>query len=309
MVESAIGVAGTVSAPIQRDWDDRDTLLYALGVGAGANDPVGFELEFTTDNSKGVEQRVLPTFVSLLGPNLKGVIDWTSVDRSKLVHGEQSISQLAPLPPAGSSTISTTLLGILDKGSGCLIVLETEGRDVASGVPQFRSRTGLFVRGAGGFGGPKELIDDGASTLTKEPMPTRAPDTVVTYDTRTDQALLYRLSGDRNPLHSDPTFAARAGFAKPILHGLCTYGFTGRGLLHSLCESSPQRFGSMAARFSKPVFPGDSLTISMWDVSEQLSNSFRFRTSTQNDDVVMDGGVFQLREEPQTADAAGKRLT
>jgi acyl dehydratase len=293
-VESSIGVVGTKSETTVREWEARDTLLYAVGVGAGAIDPVGFELAFTTENSKDVPQRVFPTFASLLSPNLKGVVDWSQVDRSKLVHGEQTISLLSPLPAAGSASLTTTLLGVLDKGSGCLVVVETVGEDVTSGETLFRARMGLFIRGGGGFDGPKELEVDGTSALASEPMPTRSPDHVVTYETRTDQALLYRLSGDRNPLHSDPTFAARAGFPKPILHGLCTYGFTGRGLLHTLCDSDPARFASMHARFSKPVFPGESLTVSMWDETDRHPGGFRFRTATQNDDVVLDGGAFQL---------------
>jgi acyl dehydratase len=296
-MSSNIGEVGTTSQPVERDWDSRDTMLYAIGVGAGATDPVGFELAFTTENSKGIDQQVLPTFASLLSPNLKGVVDWSQVDRSKLVHGEQSITLSGALPAAGSASVSTTLLGILDKGSGCLVVVETEGLESTTGELLFRARMGLFIRGAGGFGGPKELRGDMASSLSHEPMPSRSPDLVVTYSTRTDQALLYRLSGDRNPLHSDPTFAARAGFSRPILHGLCTYGFTGRGLLHSLCDSDPTRFGSMSARFSKPVFPGDSLTISMWDESDRWPGGFRFRTSTQNGDVVIDEGVVERRDE------------
>jgi len=293
-MSSTIGEVVTTSEAVQRDWDSRDTMLYALGVGAGAIDPVGFELAFTTENSKGVDQQVLPTFVSTLSPNLKGVVDWSQVDRSKLVHGEQSISLSRPLPATGSATVRTTLLGILDKGSGCLVVVETEGLDSMTHELLFSARMGLFIRGAGGFDGPKELSGNVTSALSSEPMPSRSPDLVVTYSTRTDQALLYRLSGDRNPLHSDPAFAARAGFSKPILHGLCTYGFTGRGLLHALCDSDPTRFGSMSVRFSKPVFPGDSLTISIWDESDRWPGGFRFRTSTQSDDVVIDEGVFQL---------------
>jgi acyl dehydratase len=296
-----IGEVGTTSQPVQRDWDSRDTMLYAIGVGAGATDPVGFELSFTTENSKGIDQQVLPTFASLLSPNLKGVVDWSQVDRSKLVHGEQSITLSGALPAAGSASVSTTLLGILDKGSGCLVVVETEGLELTTNELLFRARMGLFIRGAGGFGGPQELSGDSTSALSLEPMPSRSPDLVVTYPTRTDQSLLYRLSGDRNPLHSDPTFAVRAGFSKPILHGLCTYGFTGRGLLHSLCDSDPARFGSMSARFSKPVFPGDRLTVSMWDASDRMPGGYRFRSSTQNDDVVIDEGVFQFRDEENVA--------
>jgi len=234
MMESPIGVVGTRSETTVREWEERDTLLYAVGVGAGAIDPVGFELAFTTENSKDVAQLVFPTFASLLGPNLKGVVDWSKVDRSKLVHGEQTVTLARPLPTAGSASLTTTLLGVLDKGSGCLVVVETVGEDVTSGEGLFRARAGLFIRGAGGFDGPKYLDGDDESALTSEAMPSRSPDHVVTYETRTDQALLYRLSGDRNPLHSDPTFAARAGFPKPILHGLCTYGFSGRVGSHTV---------------------------------------------------------------------------
>jgi acyl dehydratase len=115
------------------------------------------------------------------------------------------------------------------------------------------------------------------------------PDHVVTYGTRPDQALVYRLSGDRNPLHSDPVFAKRAGFDQPILHGLCTYGFTGRALLHTLCGSDPARFGFMHGRFSRPTSPGDSLTVSMWDTDDGV----RFRTDNQRGQTVIDGGLFR----------------
>ena len=115
---------------------------------------------------------------------------------------------------------------------------------------------------------------------------------MVSYATRTDQALLYRLSGDRNPLHSDPTFAKRAGFDRPILHGLCTYGFTGRALLHAVCGSDPARFGAMRARFSKPTMPGDTLTVSVWDVGDRVPGAYRFRTETQRGETVIDAGLF-----------------
>ncbi len=120
--------------------------------------------------------------------------------------------------------------------------------------------------------------------------PDRKPDHEVTYDTRADQALVYRLSGDRNPLHSDPSFAKLAGFQTPILHGLCTYGFTGRALLHTLCGSDPARFKKMDARFSKPVYPGDVLTVKMWNDGDGKAI---FQTVTQEGTVVIDGGIFE----------------
>ena len=184
-----------------------------------------------------------------------------------------------------------------DKGSAGLVVLESESRHAGSGEPAFTSRTALFIRGAGGFGGPRNPEGDEESALAAEPLPTREPDEVVSYATRTDQALLYRLSGDRNPLHSDPTFAKRAGFDRPILHGLCTYGFTGRALLHAVCGSDPARFGAMRARFSKPTMPGDTLTVSVWDIGDRVPGSYRFRTETQRGETVIDAGLFSLTAE------------
>ncbi|HLJ08528.1 MAG TPA: MaoC family dehydratase, partial [Acidimicrobiia bacterium] len=139
-------------------------------------------------------------------------------------------------------------------------------------------------RGEGGFGG-----DRGPSGDENTP-PDRAPDHEVTYATRSDQALLYRLSGDRNPLHSDPEFAKSAGFPKPILHGLCTYGFTGRALLHALCGSDPTRFKTMEGRFSKPVFPGESLTVRMWVDGGRAT----FTTESSSGQIVIDRGACEF---------------
>ena len=138
-----------------------------------------------------------------------------------------------------------------------------------------------FMRGEGGFGGER-------GTSQPFELPSRKADHEVRYETRIDQPLLYRLSGDRNPLHSDPSFAKLGGFERPILHGLCTYGFTGRALLHSICDGDPSRFKSMDGRFSKPVMPGDELVVSMWvDGNECL-----FQTRNQDGDVVIDQGVM-----------------
>jgi acyl dehydratase len=285
---------GATSAPFERQWDHKDALLYALGVGAGALDPTGDELEFTTENSIGVEQKVLPTFTTIVG---QGGVAMTSIgdyDPAMLVHGEQSIRLYGQIPPRGTVTVTTRVAGMYDKGSAGLVVLESESRHAPSGELAFTNRTSLFIRGAGGFGGPRNPEGDAEAALAAEPLPGREPDEVVTYETRPDQALLYRLSGDRNPLHSDPVFAKRAGFDRPILHGLCTYGFTGRALLHAVCGSDPARFGAMRARFSKPTTPGDSLTIAVWDVGDRVPGAYRFRTETQRGETVMDAGLFTL---------------
>ena len=169
-----------------------------------------------------------------------------------------------------------------DKGKAAVVVLENEATDPA-GKPLFSTTMSAFIRGEGGWGG-----DRGPSGPRNVP-PERDPDTVVSYETRADQALLYRLNGDRNPLHSDPTIAKFAGFDRPILHGLCSYGFTGRALLHELCGSDVARFKSMDSRFSKPVMPGDTLTVRMWDDG---TGRALYQTVTQEGTVVIDGGVF-----------------
>jgi acyl dehydratase len=283
---------GTTSDPFERSWTSKDALLYALGVGAGSLDATGFELEFTTENSDGVAQRVLPTFTTVVGQGGRAAMSLGDYDPAMLVHGEQSIRLHGALPASGTVSTTTTVAGMYDKGAAGLVVLESTSRHAESGEPAFSTRTALFIRGAGGFGGPRNPEGDDESALAAEPLPTREPDEVVTYSTRPDQALLYRLSGDRNPLHSDPTFAKRAGFDSPILHGLCTYGFTGRALLHSVCGSDPARFGAMRARFSKPTMPGDTLTVSLWDIGDRVPGTYRFRTETQRGETVIDAGLF-----------------
>jgi acyl dehydratase len=285
---------GTTSEPADRSWDHKDALLYALGVGAGALDPTGFELDLTTENSVGISQRVVPTFATIIGQGGRAMLTLGDFDPAMLVHGEQSIHLHREIAPEGTVRSVTKVAGMYDKGSAGLVVLESESRDAASGELAFTNRTALFIRGAGGFGGPRNPEGDEETMLAVEPLPAREPDEVVSYTTRPDQALLYRLNGDRNPLHSDPTFAKRAGFDRPILHGLCTYGFTGRALLHTVCGSDPARFAAMRARFSKPTMPGDTLSISIWDIGAQAAGFHRFRTETQRGETVIDAGLFKL---------------
>jgi acyl dehydratase len=272
---------GATSEPRERTWTSTDCLLYALGVGAGALDPTGFELEFTTENSAAVTQRVLPTYAAILGQGGPPLTALGSFDPAMLVHGEQAIELHRPIPPEGKVRTTSTVSGIFDKGSGALVVVDSASVDADSGEPCFATQSSLFIRGEGGFGGDRGPKGEAAA-------PDREPDEVITYSTRGDQALLYRLSGDRNPLHSDPTFAKRAGFDRPILHGLCTYGVTGRALLHSVCGSDPSRFASMRARFTRPTFPGDTLTVSIWIDGDRA----RFRTDNQRGETVLDGGVL-----------------
>ncbi|MEX2256050.1 MAG: MaoC/PaaZ C-terminal domain-containing protein [Acidimicrobiia bacterium] len=273
---------GTETEPSEASWSSKDSLLYSLGVGAGQSDPVGFELEFTTENSDGIQQRALPTMpVVINARNPKGASPFEAIGTfnwAMLVHGEQSVTLHQELPPEGTAMMKGRVAAMYDKGKAAVVVLENEATDSA-GTPLFSTTMSAFIRGEGGWGG------DRGPSGPRNVAPEREPDTVVSYDTRTDQALLYRLSGDRNPLHSDPSFAELAGFDKPILHGLCTYGFTGRALLHSVCDGDPARFKHMEGRFSTPVYPGDTLDVRIWVEGDEAI----FQTCV-GDNVVIDSG-------------------
>lgn len=277
---SLVGVPGK---PHERSWTSKDALLYAIGVGAGLGDPLR-ELEFTTENSEGVEQKVLPTYGVLLAraPTVRSIGDF---DRAMLVQAEQYIELHRPLPVSGTVRTSSSVIGIYDKGSGALVEFEGVAVDSASGEPFVTARFGMFIRGEGGFGGNR-------GTSAPWRLPDRDPDHRVVKQTRPEQALLYRLSGDRNPLHADPKFAARGGFSRPILHGPCTYGFTGRVLLHELCGSDPGRFISMSGRFTAPVTPGESLVVSIWRGADGTA---AFQTAKEDGTVVVDRGRARYR--------------
>ncbi len=273
---------GFETAEAQSSWTSTDSLLYALGVGAGAADPTGAELEFTTENSHGVEQLALPTMCVVLGTASGAESPLASLgspNYALMLHGGQQVILHKPLPVAATITATSKIAEIWDKGKAAVVVMEINATD-ASGDPLFTNRATLFFRGEGGWGG-----DSGPKADTT---PLDGPaDHIVSLPTRTDQALLYRLNGDRNPLHSDPTFAAGAGFDKPILHGLCTYGMSGRGLLHAVCDGDPARFKAMEGRFKSPVVPGEQLDLHIWSGA----GSTRFRTLV-GDRVVLDDGVL-----------------
>ena len=273
---------GIESEPHESFWDSKDCLLYSLGVGAGASDPTGFELEFTTENTSDVTQQALPTMCVVLGATGRGgpLSNIGDVDYSKMVHGEQGILLHKPLPTNATVLSTSKIANIYDKEKAALVILETTAIDNSDGEKMFTNISKLFFRGEGGWGG-----DRGPSE--KFEFPDRDADHVIKYSTRTDQALLYRLNGDRNPLHSDPSFAALGGFPKPILHGLCTYGFTGRALLHAICDGQPEKFRSMGGRFSSPVMPGEDLEIHIWTEEGQA----KFRTYA-SDRVVLDNGLM-----------------
>lgn len=269
-----------VSAPSEtKSWNSKDALLYALGVGAGQEDPFQ-ELAFTTENSVGVEQRVLPTFANVAlscEPMLP-----TGIDLKDVLHAGQAFTLERPIPLEGTVTTTSTILGVYDKRSGALIDTECVATTPAGDV-MARMRVAVFVRGAGGFGGEPAPVDEWE-------LPTGTPDHTVTYTPALSQPLLYRLSGDRNPIHSDPTFSAAAGFDQPILHGMCTYGFTGRALLHSTAGGDVDRFHAMSGRFTTPVLPGNPLTVQIWQDGQDV----RYRTLNENGQVVIDRGTARV---------------
>jgi acyl dehydratase len=278
---SVIGVAGE---PTLRSWTSKDALLYAVGVGAGLGDPLG-ELEFTTENTEGLPQRVLPTYGVLIaqGFTTRRLGDF---DPAMVVHAEQAFELHRQLPVEGTVQVTPRVTGIFDKGSGALVVTESVAVDATTGEPLVTIRSSAFIRGEGGYGGDRGPSDGWTS-------PHRTPDHLVTYPTRPEQALIYRLSGDRNPLHADPKFAARGGFERPILHGLCSYGVVGRALLHTVCGSDPARFLAMSGRFTHPVYPGESLEVSIW-LPEDDSHEALFQASTEGGPVVIDHGRLRF---------------
>jgi acyl dehydratase len=269
---------GATGGPVRRSWTSKDALLYALGVGAGVDD-----LQFTTENTKDTPQRVLPTFAVIIGMGGIPFDKIGSFNAALMLHGAQGIELLDEIPPEGEIESTGRIEAIWDKGKAASVELVSESVNVATGKPLLKTKMTAFLRGEGGFGGER-----GPSPEFE--LPQRKPEHEVRYQTRIDQPLVYRLSGDRNPLHSDPSFAKMGGFERPILHGLCTYGFTGRALLTALCGDDPSRFRAMDGRFSKPVMPGDELTISMWVDGETCL----FQTKNQDGDVVIDQGVMRF---------------
>ncbi len=275
---------GSKSEPSETSWTSKDALLYAVGIGAGAD-----ELAFTTENTNGVDQLVFPTFPVVIGWGRgSAMANIGTFNPALLVHGQQAVTLHRPIPVSGTATVTGEVTGIYDKGKAAVVV--TKAVAVMDGEPLYTNTMSAFIRGEGGWGG-----DRGPSGPQNVP-PDREPDHVVTYQTSPDQAFVYRLSGDRNPLHTDPSFAAIGGFPRPILHGLCSYGFTGRALLHSLCGSDPAKFHHVEARFAAPVMPGDALTIRMWstgDGESVFTTSAVDPSDPSTDRVVIDQGLLR----------------
>jgi acyl dehydratase len=265
---------------VEQTYTVRDTMLYALGLGLGADPLDEAQLRFVYEDGL----QALPTMpVVLAGPGFWVKDPESGVDWVKVLHGEQGIQLHRPLPAAATVVGRTRITEIVDKGPdrGALIFSERTIRDKATGALLATTTSTTFARGDGGFGGP--------SRPTPEPhrLPERAPDAVCDLPTLPQAALVYRLSGDYNPLHADPKVAARAGFRAPILHGLCTLGVAGHAILRTQCGYDPARFRSLRLRFSAPVYPGETIRTEMWRDGDVIS--FRARV-VERDAVVLNNG-------------------
>jgi acyl dehydratase len=263
-------------------WESKDALLYALSVGAGTPDP-SENLAFTTENSRGIEQQVLPTFAVVLGGTGGSMKELGDFKLSQVLHGGQTLTVHKTLNPSGTLLPVSFLSAVYDKGKNAIIELTTELLDPLTRETVATNITQMVIRGEGGFGG-----EPGPSETWRTP-PSEA-DFTITQATTADQALLYRLNGDRNPLHSDPALAQMVGFDKPILHGLCTLGFAGRAVLATVADSNPNEFGSLSVRFAAPVIPGDELTTVIW--TTEAGAVFQVRVG---DTVVLDRGSYTRR--------------
>lgn len=259
-------------------WTDKDTMLYALGIGMGS-DPMNLdELPFVYESGLKAVPTMATTVAWGAGPGLGKL----GINFLLVVHGEQKVEFHKPLPTEASILATSRVIGAYDKGDkGAVIYNETVLADAKTGEKIATLTGSTFARGDGHFGGPSEGAPE------PHEVPTRAPDLSVDIPTRPDQALIYRLSGDRNPLHSDPRIAAAAGFPRPILHGLCTYGITCRAVLQEYCGFDPAKIKSHQVRFSSPVFPGETITVDLWKDGDVVS--FEARVKSRGVTVVKNG--------------------
>ena len=246
--------------PAEFAYDADATILYALGLGYGAKPE---DLQFVYEK----DLKALPTFAVLMGGGSGDFIFKGGIDFTRIVHGEQRLTIHHPLPPEGRMMTTSRLLGVVDKGKekGALVMVESEARDAASGTLHSIATSTLFCRGDGGFGGPSD------GDLPLHSIPDRAHDRDITIQTLPQQAALYRLNGDKNPLHIDPAMATKVGFPGPILHGLCTYGIAARAILQAWCDNDPARIARFDVRFSSPVYPGEAITTRTWRQGNQRS--------------------------------------
>jgi acyl dehydratase len=276
-------------------YGDKDVMLYALGIGLGADPMDEQELAFVYE--RGL--KIVPTAATVLAaannraaegraaPELPAGHRQSQMNFLMMVHGEQKVELHKPLPTSGTFTVEGRTVGAWDKGEGkgAVVVNESTWTD-EKGEKAATLTMSMFYRGDGGFGGPTEGQPE------PHAVPTRAPDLSVDVATRPDQALIYRLNGDRNPLHSDPESAKRSGFPRPILHGLSTYGITCRAVLQHVLGYDAEAILSHQVRFSAPVFPGDVISLDIWKDGKNVSFEARVKA---RDATVIRNGLTVLR--------------
>jgi acyl dehydratase len=266
-------------------WSDDDLILYHLGIGAGNPPTDPDELRYVYEG----DLHVLPTYATIPQFSMMmnmAMIDGLEINLAQVLHGEHEIVLHTPIPTSGTVTQTGRVTDVFDKGKGALAVTEIVSVLVKTGEPVFTNRASIFIRGEGGFGG------DPGPVTTREP-PNRVPDQKVESPTLPQQALLYRMaSGDKNPLHVDPGFAAFGGFERPILHGLCTYGMVAKAAVDHALDGAPERVASFAARFSGVVFPGETIVTSIWDEGDHLELTAE---SKDRGVPVLTGGVMVRR--------------
>jgi acyl dehydratase len=264
-------------------YGDRETMLYALGIGLGQDPLDRDELPFVYE--KGL--KVMPTQATVVAWDnmpMKG----SGINYLMVLHGEQRLTVHKPLPPDAELVATGGVVGCFDKGKdkGAVVLTETVLSDKATGEKLVTLGSTTFARGDGGFGGPS------GGGPAPHPIPDRAPDKTIAYRIAPNAALIYRLSGDRNPLHSDPDVAAAAGFKQPILHGLCSYGHACRAVVQTMCDWDPTRIAGFDVRFSSPVYPGETFETQMWRDGNVVS--FRARI-VERDVIVLNNGKATLR--------------
>ncbi|KAJ7903595.1 hydroxysteroid dehydrogenase [Mycena olivaceomarginata] len=263
--------------PVTYSYTERDVILYNLGIGATETD---LQWVYEGDDEFGA----IPTFGVIPQFHASGSVplDWLpDFNPAKLLHGEQFLSIKAPIPTSGELVSSARLLEVLDKGKAAAVTSVVETRD-KSGKLIFENQSTVFIRGSGGFGGPRAGTDRGAATA-ENAVPKRAPDAVVEEKTTSSQAALYRLSGDGNPLHILPEFAAIGGFNKPILHGLCSMGISGKHCLPEIRGIPGHQSQTLESRFAGVVYPGETLVTQMWKEGQKVI----FTTKVKERDAVV----------------------
>tara|TARA_B100000929_G_C15484785_1_gene412439 strand:+ start:744 stop:1601 length:858 start_codon:yes stop_codon:yes gene_type:complete len=263
-------------------YGDRETMLYALGIGFGRDPLDENELNFVYEKNL----KTIPTMATVISWGA-GNMRESGINYLMVLHGEQRLKLYEPLPTFADILVDSRVVGVIDKGKekGALILTETDIKHKEDNRLLCTLGSTTFARGDGGFGGPKNGAPE------PHTIPERLHDEEITLDTDPYQALLYRLSGDRNPLHSDPDIAKAAGFEAPILHGLCTYGTACRAIITSVCEYNPNRIEEFNVRFSSPVFPGEKITTEIWRDNNEIS----FRCWVKNrDTMVLNNGKCVL---------------